>query len=57
MQKVRPPHIAFVAETKSAGEQLRGGEELKIKCGRAHFGEFDGVVYERVSRVGDLALL
>ena len=46
--------VYFVAETKGDGG-LRGGEELKIKCGKAHFREFEGVVYERVSKVSDIA--
>src|SRR5690606_20314204 len=31
--------IYFVAETKSAGQELRGSEKLKIKCGTEHFRE------------------
>jgi len=34
--------------------QGHGGEELKIKCRKAHFKEFEGVVYERVSKVSDI---
>jgi len=43
-----------VAETKSEGQELRGSEELKIKCGTEHFKELEGVVYKRVSSVADL---
>ncbi|GBU25070.1 hypothetical protein R83H12_01709 [Fibrobacteria bacterium R8-3-H12] len=46
--------IYFVAETKSAGQELRGSEEMKIKCGKAHFEEFEGVAYRRVSCVREL---
>ncbi|MBU2447111.1 MAG: DEAD/DEAH box helicase, partial [Bacteroidetes bacterium] len=46
--------IYFVAETKSAGQELRGSEKLKIDCGKAHFSNFDDVVYKRVSSVTDL---
>ena len=46
--------IYFVAETKSAGQELRGSEKLKIDCGKAHFKNFENVVYKRVSSVTDL---
>ncbi len=46
--------IYFVAETKSAGQELRGSEKLKIDCGAAHFKNFKDVVYKRVSLVTDL---
>ena len=46
--------IYFVAETKSAGQELRGSEELKIRCGKEHFKKFEGVVYKRVSSVAEL---
>ncbi|MBU0560353.1 MAG: DEAD/DEAH box helicase family protein, partial [Bacteroidetes bacterium] len=46
--------IYFVAETKSAGQELRGSEKLKIDCGKAHFKNFDNVVYKRVSSVTEL---
>jgi type III restriction enzyme len=48
--------IYFVAETKSAGEELRESEKLKIACGTAHFKDFDDVVYKRVSSVTDLKI-
>ncbi|MFA5010712.1 MAG: DEAD/DEAH box helicase family protein [Ignavibacteria bacterium] len=47
--------IYFVAETKSAGQELRGSEKLKIECGKAHFKDFKNVVYKRVSAVTDLS--
>ncbi len=46
--------IYFVAETKSTGQELRGSEKLKIKCGRAHFKNFEDVVYKKVSSVSEL---
>jgi type III restriction enzyme len=46
--------IYFVAETKSAGQELRDSEKLKIDCGIAHFKNFGDVVYKRVSSVVDL---
>ena len=48
--------IYFVAETKSEGQELRGSEALKIKCGEAHFEEFEDVVYRKVSTVKELNL-
>jgi len=46
--------IYFVAETKSAGQELKISEKRKIKCGHAHFNEFEGVEYRQVSSVGEL---
>lgn len=46
--------IYFVAETKSTGQELRGREELKIKCGKKHFKEFSDIVYKRVASVSEL---
>jgi type III restriction enzyme len=46
--------IYFVAETKSAGQELRVSEKLKIECGKANFREFKDVVYKQVSSVTDL---
>lgn len=46
--------IYFVAETKSAGQELRGSEKLKIECGKAHFKDFEDVVYRKVSSVVEL---
>ncbi|MFH1937855.1 MAG: hypothetical protein ABIK52_09860 [Bacteroidota bacterium] len=31
--------------TKSAGQELRGSEKLKIDCGKAHFEQFDEVKF------------
>lgn len=47
--------IYFVAETKSAGQELRGSEKMKIDCGKAHFKVFDDVVYRQVTTVTELA--
>ncbi len=46
--------IYFVAETKSAGQELRGSEQQKIDCGKAHFKNFDDVIYKQVSSVTEL---
>lgn len=52
--------IYFVAETKDTGTPnvdlslLKTSEQLKIKCGKAHFDEFDNVEYKVVSKVNDL---
>jgi len=51
--------IYFVAETKDTGtpqvdlSKLSGDEQLKIKCGKAHFNEFD-LEYRVVNKVGQL---
>ncbi|MBU0478062.1 DEAD/DEAH box helicase family protein [bacterium] len=46
--------VYFVAETKSAGQELRITEKQKIKCGYAHFNEFEDVKYRQVATVGEL---
>ena len=46
--------VYFVAETKSEGQELRDSEKRKIKCGQAHFKEFDDVKYKRVATVSEL---
>ena len=46
--------VYFVAETKSAGQELKISEQQKIKCGHAHFKEFEGVRYRQVATVGEL---
>lgn len=46
--------VYFIAETKSEGQELRTSEKRKIKCGHAHFDEFEGVDYRQVATVGDL---
>lgn len=46
--------IYFVAETKGEGQELRGWEKMKIKCGTEHFRKFEDVVYKRVSKVSEL---
>lgn len=52
--------IYFVAETKETGtyevdlNKLREEEQLKIKCGKAHFKEFANLEYLVVKNVGEL---
>lgn len=48
--------IYFVAETKSTLDehQRREEENHKIRCGKAHFEEFENVEYKVVSAVGEL---
>ena len=46
--------VYFVAETKSAGQELKTSEKRKIKCGYAHFKEFDDVKYRQVATVAEL---
>lgn len=52
--------IYFVAETKDTGTQqvdlskLSSSEQLKIKCGKAHFNEFEKIEYKVVNKVGQL---
>ncbi len=52
--------IYFVAETKDTGtpqvdySKLSGDEQMKIKCGEAHFNEFDDLEYKVVNKVGQL---
>ncbi|MAW94301.1 MULTISPECIES: DEAD/DEAH box helicase family protein [unclassified Leeuwenhoekiella] len=52
--------VYFVAETKDTGtpqvdlHKLSADEQLKIKCGKAHFNEFDTIEYRVVNKVGQL---
>ena len=46
--------VYFVAETKSAGQELKTSEKRKIKCGHAHFKEFGDVKYRQVATVAEL---
>lgn len=52
--------IYFVAETKDTGtpqvdlSKLTGDEQMKIKCGLAHFNEFETLEYKVVNKVGQL---
>jgi type III restriction enzyme len=49
-----------VAETKETGtpqvdlSKLSGDEQMKIKCGKAHFNEFADLEYRVVNKVGQL---
>ena len=52
--------IYFVAETKDTGtsivdlSKLRESEQQKIKCGKAHFGQFEDLEYCVTNKVGNL---
>ena len=52
--------IYFVAETKDTGtatvdlSKLSKDEQLKIKCGKAHFGEFKEIAYKVVNKIGQI---
>jgi type III restriction enzyme len=52
--------IYFVAETKDTGtptvdlSKLSADEQMKIKCGKAHFNEFENLEYKVVNKVGQL---
>ena len=46
--------VYFIAETKSAGQELRPSEENKIKCGQAHCRALNNVEFKRASGVRDL---
>lgn len=48
--------IYFVAETKSTKDlsKLRNEERLKIKCGKAHFKQFEDIEYKHITKVEDL---
>ena len=54
--------IYFVVETKDTAtaqvdiSKLHPAEQMKIKCGRALFKEFENLKYEVVSRVGALMI-
>jgi type III restriction enzyme len=47
--------VYFVAETKGAGE-LRPSEDLKIKCGAAHFSALKDVRFQRVERLKEIEM-
>jgi type III restriction enzyme len=46
--------VYFVAETKGKDQELRPSEEYKIKCGKAHFNEFEEVKFRQVTKLSDL---
>ncbi|MDO9559454.1 MAG: hypothetical protein Q7I89_07175 [Syntrophales bacterium] len=52
----RDRKIYFVAETKASleNEELRKKEDMKMKCGKAHFKNFADVEYRPVSAFNDL---
>lgn len=45
----------FVDEMKSSVQKLKGSESMKIKCGKAHFEQFEDIVYKQVSAVNELS--
>jgi len=48
--------IYFVAETKSAYQELRESEKLKIECGKKHFEQFENVKFRGpISSVPELS--
>jgi type III restriction enzyme len=47
--------IYFIAETKSAGQELLKSEKQKILCGISHFRQFEEVIYKQVSSVKDIS--
>ena len=46
--------VYFVAETKSAGQELRPSEKGKIRFGEAHYKRLENVEFRQVSSVRDL---
>ena len=46
--------IYFVAETKGFGQELRGSEAMKIKCGTEHFKQFQNINFKRASALSEL---
>ena len=46
--------VYFVAETKSAGQELRASEKNKIECGKAHYKWLENVEFRQVSSVNEL---
>lgn len=46
--------VYFIAETKSAGQELKISEQRKIDCGHAHFSKFEDVKFKKVTTVGEL---
>ena len=46
--------VCFVAETKGRNQELLLSEQLKIRCGKAHFKEMDGVIYKQVTTLSNL---
>jgi hypothetical protein len=37
---------AAFGDPSKAGQELRGSENLKIKCGKVHFKEFKDIIYK-----------
>lgn len=50
--------VYFVAETKSERQELRPSEKMKVKCGEAHFKQFEDVRFKGpISSVSELVYL
>lgn len=49
--------IYFIAETKGYGQELRGSEAMKIKCGKAHFRQFEKIKFNKASSLSELISL
>ncbi len=48
--------VYFVAETKEKGQELRGSEKIKIKCGTEHFKQFSDIRFKGpISSVSELS--
>ncbi len=48
--------VYFVAETKEKGQELRGSEKIKIKCGTEHFKQFSDIGFKGpISSVSELS--
>ena len=54
VREIQKKDALAVAETKSAGQELKTSEKRKIKCGHAHFNEFEDVEYRQVTTVSEL---
>ncbi len=46
--------IYFVAETKGNGQELRGSEAMKIKCGTEHFKQFQDINFKSAFELSEL---
>jgi len=46
--------IYFIAETKGAGQELRPSELMKIKFGKAHFAQFEDVIFDRKNSLSEV---
>ncbi|MGB3076529.1 MAG: hypothetical protein WBB36_14470, partial [Chitinophagales bacterium] len=46
--------VYFIAETKGYDQELRKTEQMKIKCGAAHFKNSENVIFKKVSSVKEV---